>query len=162
MFISAFVNIGIILILVNMNVGKETPTGSRNPFLQGIYINFSTDWYRFIGTTLAFTMFLNIFTWPIANLASWIISVLQRWYDRGYSFSNNKCTRVMTSPEYIKLHQRSGFAIDIRYAGLLTTFGVTFLFSAGMPILYPIAAGWFAVNYWVDKFLLVYVNRVPD
>lgn len=33
MFISAFVNIGIILILVNMNVGKETPTGSRNPFL---------------------------------------------------------------------------------------------------------------------------------
>lgn len=30
-----------------------------------------------------------------------------------------------------------------------------------MPILYPIAACFLFVNYWVDKFLIIYYHRKP-
>lgn len=39
--------------------------------------------------------------------------------------------------------------------------GVTFLYSSGIPILYPIAAGYFLVGYWADKVLLFRLNRKP-
>lgn len=39
--------------------------------------------------------------------------------------------------------------------------GITFLYSSGMPILYPIGAAFFLVGYWVDKILLLRFNRRP-
>ncbi len=51
--------------------------------------------------------------------------------------------------------------IEFRYSNLLFVLGVTFLYSSGMPILYPIAAAYFFVGYWVDKMLLVCFARRP-
>jgi hypothetical protein len=51
--------------------------------------------------------------------------------------------------------------IEFRYSNLLFVLGVTFLYSSGMPILYPIAAAYFFVGYWVDKMLLVCFVRRP-
>jgi len=51
--------------------------------------------------------------------------------------------------------------MEFRYSNLLTVLGVTFLYSSGMPILYPIAALYFFVTYWVDKWLLLRFYRKP-
>lgn len=44
---------------------------------------------------------------------------------------------------------------------MLFVLGVTFLYSSGMPILYPIAAAFFFIGYWVDKILLLNFYRKP-
>ena len=55
----------------------------------------------------------------------------------------------------------SRFEIEFRYARMLFVIGVCFLYSSGMPILYPIAAGFFFVGYWVDKILLLEFLKKP-
>jgi len=35
------------------------------------------------------------------------------------------------------------------------------LFSAGIPLLYPITAAYLTVTYWVDKYLLTKFYRKP-
>lgn len=61
----------------------------------------------------------------------------------------------------MKLYTNKQFVFDRKYGELLTTVGVTFLFSAGMPILYPIAAVFCAVAYVADKVMLVYFVQRP-
>ena len=51
--------------------------------------------------------------------------------------------------------------MEYKYSDMLFFLGVTFLYSAGMPVLYPIAAAFFFVGYWSDKILLLYFNRKP-
>lgn len=38
---------------------------------------------------------------------------------------------------------------------------VALIFSAGMPVLLPIAMMWFFVAYWVDKVLVLRFYRSP-
>lgn len=51
--------------------------------------------------------------------------------------------------------------IEFRYSNLLFVLGVSFLYSSGMPILYPIAAAFFFVGYWLDKMLLICFFKKP-
>ena len=37
---------------------------------------------------------------------------------------------------------------------MLNMLAVTFFYSSGIPLLYPIACLFFFMTYWVDKFLL--------
>lgn len=48
MMLISFVNIGIVILFVNMNAGKHL----KIPLLQGSYNTFSVDWYRVVGTNL--------------------------------------------------------------------------------------------------------------
>ena len=50
---------------------------------------------------------------------------------------------------------------EFRYSNMLTVLSVTFLYSGGMPILYPVAALFFFISYWVDKCLLLRCYRKP-
>lgn len=51
--------------------------------------------------------------------------------------------------------------LEYRYANILTVMAIAFLYSGGMPLLYPVAAIFFAVTYWVDKCLLFKSYRKP-
>ena len=44
---------------------------------------------------------------------------------------------------------------------MLTVLAVAFLYSGGMPILYPVAALFFLLTYWMDKCLLFNYYRKP-
>lgn len=50
---------------------------------------------------------------------------------------------------------------EFRYANMLTVLAVTYLYSGGMPILYPVAAMFFFVTYWTDKCLILRCYRKP-
>jgi hypothetical protein len=51
--------------------------------------------------------------------------------------------------------------LEFRYANMLTILAVAFLYSGGMPILYPVAALYFIITYWVDKYMLFNYYRKP-
>jgi len=53
------------------------------------------------------------------------------------------------------------FEIDYRYNSILTVVFVTMMYSGGLPVLYPIAALFFAITYWSDKYLLLKEYRRP-
>lgn len=38
---------------------------------------------------------------------------------------------------------------------------ITFMYSGGLPILYPIASVYFFITYWVDKYLVINTYRQP-
>ena len=53
------------------------------------------------------------------------------------------------------------FLMSVRYAEILSSIFVIFMYSAGMPILYLIGCAQMFVAYWVDKFLFLRRYRNP-
>ena len=50
---------------------------------------------------------------------------------------------------------------EFRYTNVLTVLAVAFLYSGGLPIMYPTAALFFFITYWMDKCLLLRCYRRP-
>ena len=50
---------------------------------------------------------------------------------------------------------------EFRYSGMLTILAVTLLYSGGLPIMYPTAAVFFFITYWMEKFMLFRCYRKP-
>jgi len=141
--------------------GKMKFGGITFPFLQGGYLVFSKEWYRFIGSQLAFTLFMSIWYTHIGKLIAEGIKSLMRWRDRGFSCKRGGTSRTLIEEDYEDLHTSTPFELSRRYANILIMVGLTFLYSSGIAILYPIAFTYFLLGYIIDKFLLVYVNRKP-
>ena len=51
--------------------------------------------------------------------------------------------------------------LEFRYSNMLTVLSVSLLYSGGMPFLYPVAALFFFITYWIDKCLLFKYYRKP-
>lgn len=51
--------------------------------------------------------------------------------------------------------------MEFRYSNILTVVIITMMYSPGLPLLYPIAFGFFAVTYLVDKCMLLKMYRKP-
>jgi len=94
---------------------------------------------------------------------------LLRLHDRGYKCKRDKraqnydyaTSRLLIEEDYEDLHTATPFELSKRYANILIMVGLTFFFSSGIAILYPIALAYFILGYFVDKILLVYINRKP-
>ena len=53
------------------------------------------------------------------------------------------------------------FMFEFRYSSLLVVLSVAFLYSGGMPVMYPVAAGYFFLTYWMDKCLILRCYKRP-
>jgi len=51
--------------------------------------------------------------------------------------------------------------MEYRYSNILTNIFMTFIYSTGMPILYPICCISFFLTYWVDKYFFLNVYKKP-
>lgn len=51
--------------------------------------------------------------------------------------------------------------MEFRYANILVVVLITMMYSPGLPVLYPIALGFFFVTYHVDKCMLLRMYRKP-
>lgn len=105
-------------------------------------------------------MLVYIGSTHITNFAFELMYLTLRFWDRKCSCDTKK-TRKLIQEDYEDLNTGNRFEIESRYASLLFVLGVTFLYSSGMPILYPIAAAFFFVGYWIDKMLLLKFYRKP-
>lgn len=162
LFILTYVNVGILLFLVNFNLGGLSDILKKNyvPLFQGEFTTFSVQWYKLVGSTLCFTMLINVGSLHISFLASALIRWFLQCLDRGCSCDKKK-TRQTIQQDYEDINTDSDFEIELRYANLLFMLGVCFLYSSGMPILYPIGAAYFLLGYWIDKFLLLKASKKP-
>lgn len=67
----------------------------------------------------------------------------------------------MTQADYEDMYTGAEFSMEYRYSNLLTVLMIVMFYGSGMPILYLIAACYYFMTYWCDKFLLFYYYRKP-
>ena len=75
---------GLIILLVNARI-SEIRLPAFIPLFQGDYSDFTVEWYRVVGSTISFTMLINIVTPHVGAFIGIIISGIRRCWDR-------KCT----------------------------------------------------------------------
>lgn len=147
MFIVSFANTGIIIFLVNAQLGIKI---NGFPVFAGQYEEFTVEWYRIVGSTIVFTMMINIFTPHLSNAMFLTLMSLKRCLDRRCSFSRKR-TKKLLQEDYEDVNTGSDFLLEFRYASILTNIYMIFMYSSGLPLLYIVAFVSFFIMYWFDK-----------
>ena len=86
-----FINIGVIVLIINFDLTDTNEDGSKQlflgflPFFNGSFKDFDSAWFSQIGKTLSLTMLINIFTPHISKLTMPFLKVFKRLKDRGCS-----------------------------------------------------------------------------
>ena len=146
----SFINIGVMILLVNLKINYDLPL----PILQGTYSEFSVEWYRLVGSSLCVQMSLMILSTHLGNVFSEVGGCIRRCCDRKCTCDARK-TRKFTQIEYENVNMGRQVEFDNRYSNILVVTLVTMLYGSGMPVLYFVAATYFFVTYWTDKYLIL-------
>jgi hypothetical protein len=122
-FLVAYAIQGITIILVSMRINKKNVkvAGLDFPFLRGSYSVLSLDWYRFIGTQIAVTLFTAIFYHHFLQSKEVVWSAAKAWWDRGFKRRTKKenPTKKYIEEDYEDLHIGQPFELSRRYANIL-------------------------------------------
>lgn len=103
LWIVQFVGSAVVLMLINANL----PTVARFlppsfPLLRGSYKDFSTDWYAAVGTTIAFSTFINSLA-TTSQISGYFIKGFKRCCDQK-CLCNPKRTFKLVQSEYEELY----------------------------------------------------------
>lgn len=99
-------------------------------------------------------------TTPASNLGFQCMAACKKCCDRSCTFDRRK-TKQLVQEDYENINMGNEFMFEFRYSSLLTVLAVAFLYSGGMPIMYPTAAAFFFITYWIDKCMLLKYYRRP-
>lgn len=83
-----------------------------------------------------------------------------RWRDSG-SCCKRQNTKCVTATQYVALYAGPEFLMHFKYATILNTVFVTFMYGLALPILFGIAAFTFFNLYVCDKVLITYYFQKP-
>lgn len=166
-----FINIGVIILIINFDFTETDEDGTKKLFLgflpifNGQFKDFNSEWYSQVGKTLTLTLLLNIFTPHISKLTIPFLKVFKRCCDRGCSKTiwKNKSneqdidvnTKLVLQSDVNLLYTGDQIASHYVYAQNYTYLCVVLMYSSGLPLLYPFAALFYCVLYWVYKGLLL-------
>ena len=109
---------------------------------------FELKWYAVVGSTLITTAAMNMFISPGFEIMYYLIGIAQRNVQTKWFFPKHQddLNKLFTLPQFRSAE---------RYAECLSMILLTVSFSAGLPLLTPFAAIFFAITYWVDKTILL-------
>ena len=113
-----------------------------------------------MGVTVAITLVFMSVSSPLSNLVFSVLGALGQCCDRGCSL-DSKRTRKLTQGDYEDANTGAEFMFEFRYSSLLVVLAVAFLYSGGLPVMYPVAATYFFLTYWMDKCLLFRCYKKP-
>lgn len=87
-----FINIGLIILIINIDIGLDTDeNGDKDLFLgflpifNGQYADFNSEWYAQVGKTLCLTLLINIFSPHASKILLPFVKLFFRCLDRGCS-----------------------------------------------------------------------------
>jgi hypothetical protein len=161
MSILTIINTGVVILMIHLNLSGAVDPVTWFPIFTGQYERFSVDWYKNVGQAIVLTMFTNLVSLNLSNLFFGALGSVMRCCDRKCRCCNDKHTKKLTQKDYEEANMGGEFLIEYRYNTILTILFVTFMFSAGLPVLYPVAVIFFAVTYWCDKYLVLRHYRKP-
>lgn len=157
-FLAQLCNTALLVIIINANIQSFYPTKhmtsinvSSFQFLSGKYGDFSAEWYQDVGVSLMLTMIINILSPHLNTFVTYLRLEIKRFWDRGCTFDYSR-TKQDTQRDLDTLYRGPKFDLAQRYAQILTTIFITYLLSAGMPLLHVIGFCGIFITYWADKF----------
>nr|CCA20590.1 tRNA (guanineN(7))methyltransferase putative [Albugo laibachii Nc14] len=166
-FFAQLCNTALLVIIINANVQSFYPANSVTSInvssfqlLSGKYGDFSTEWYQDVGVSLMLTMIINILSPHLNVFVTYLRLEIERFWDRGCTFDYSK-TKQDTQRDLEALYRGPKFDLAQRYAQILTTIFITYLLSAGMPLLHVIGFCGIFITYWADKFTFLRITRSP-
>lgn len=149
LFFSQFFNTAVLVVLINVAWTALIPNVE---YPTGRYTDFESGWYANVGSSLMTTMLVQI----ISAHAYYLLDALRV----SKLLKQVKPTAVTQSDLNESL---LGPQMDVaqRHASMFNTIFVCYTFSAGMPLMMPIAAASFTLQYWIDKWLFLRYYRAP-
>jgi hypothetical protein len=84
MFLVQLINTGLVILFVNASI-TEIKLPEFIPLFQGKYPDFTVEWYKVVGSTISFTMVINIITPHTGALIGMFVGGLKKCLDRGCS-----------------------------------------------------------------------------
>ena len=113
-FLMQMINTGLILLLVNLNIKSIKDTIPNFPLFTGKYDDMSPAWFHDIGTTILFSLILNVFVPHLTIILSNGITICKRCCDSGCECIGQQST--LRKKEYSQLYIGPEFLIDCRYS----------------------------------------------
>jgi len=173
-FVATFVNTAFLLLLGSANFSYNAL--SFLP-LRGSYVDLTENWYLNIGPSLVSAMLINSVYIYLDFGISYGTKTLFRCLDKKCKccskwegedvdedtgekrkYSHSKAT---TLAQYVQLYSGPNHLMHFKYATVLNTVYVTFMFGAALPILFPIAMFTFFNMYVCERVLLAYYYPKP-
>jgi len=130
---------------------------------QGMHRDFTIRWYKDVGKIIMQAMVYQIY-WTFVDFVLWFSyrTVLRIWDKRWWCCKKSKNgTRSRTVIDYVEIYAGPEYSIHYKYSTIINTLWITFMFGAGMPLLFPIALCQFVVIYIWERVLLTYSYRRP-
>lgn len=137
-----------------------------NPILfrifSGLYPDLNALWFNDIGVLIVGICIANMY-WPqLEFFMFWGIRLLYRmWDQKSICPTNQKKTHCKTPQAFEEIYAGPEFELSYKYSYILVVTYVTFLFGAGVPILFPIAYLSLLGFYIVERLMMAYSYRRP-
>lgn len=140
------------------------------------YKSFNVLWYMVAGYGLCFAMGASIVSTKASELGLMIVQLMQRCFDRGCTLKMTKKkfkvkdlngdqgvedsdeipnTKNLRKSDLHKLYTGPQIESGEKFAQMFVSICVCFMYSLGLPILYPIVALAMVVSYWFNKIMLM-------
>jgi hypothetical protein len=127
---------------------------------EGRYTDFTVNWYKDVGGIIISTMIFNV-AYPIAEfLIFYTIRFIKRLMDSGFSL-NKENTKKDVIIDYVDLYSGPEYVIHYKYSFILNVVFMTFMFGAGLPILFPLAVCSLLVLYVMERLQAAYSYQKP-
>ena len=155
-----FLNYGIIYLVAAYD------SRSDNHFLSnrfnGLYPDLNALWFNDIGVLVVAIMISNMY-WPQLEFGMfWGIRLLYRmWDQRSLIPTKPSNTHCKTPQAFEEIYAGPEFDLSYKYSYILVVTYVTFLFGAGVPILFPIAYLSLLGFYIVERLMMAYSYKRP-
>lgn len=154
------INTGLTAVLVNARLAEDSTVKlpaiiSQIGLLSGEYDDFTTPWYGTVGTTIITTAAINALIPPTLMSVEFFLDMCSR------RSVINTPGAVVRQSQLDELFVGARFATPPRYPLVITMVVVSYTYSGGLPLLLPLAAVGFMMQYAVDKWMLLKFYRKP-
>eukprot|EP00227_Mantoniella_beaufortii_P000812 CAMPEP_0197617748 /NCGR_PEP_ID=MMETSP1326-20131121/61189_1 /TAXON_ID=1155430 /ORGANISM="Genus nov. species nov., Strain RCC2288" /LENGTH=932 /DNA_ID=CAMNT_0043186643 /DNA_START=68 /DNA_END=2866 /DNA_ORIENTATION=- len=156
LFVSQFFNTAVNLVVISASFPwlKRQLKGSTAEGLlfEGDKEDLSPKWYQEVGYALVLSMLVN----PMAQRAQTFVRSMKFKWQRTAAR-----TAAVTQRQLNEAYEGEEFVLSVRYGEILNIIFVTMTFSAGIPLLVPLAAFSFWQHYLVDRYDFLRVAKLP-
>lgn len=160
LFVAIFINMAILLLLINADfqdikfirkISEGIPVAG-DLFFNGRYDDLNRSWYPRLGLAFLILVISTI----VSNVLSTIFWELFRVYKRKISAKKELLQADMNAKMMGGI-----FELDGKYALTLALIFMCHLYYGAVPLLLPLLAIYFIIQFWIDKLYITQFARKP-
>jgi hypothetical protein len=158
-FLLMFFNSAIAILLINANI--EELNSKSGVLFNGLYSDFSDDWYDKISMFFITPMFAQLIFPVTAFLPGFIIQKLLAWFDRRFTDKKLYKTTSNLAYDYADANSGTEHLLYEKYPRLLNIIFVSSFYGFSLPLLPILIFISLIISYVIDKIVVALYHRKP-